>query len=134
MNSLKHEKTVKECFDIQVRGPQKREAQGICPVCPMVNLALGSELAQETGFMPNPSTIDHILTLYVLSKPGSFLKTIITTWRQQAVPPPQSSACATQRFFLCCCMEPSLSLSREYLLPAWRIRQHGSHINALYPL
>ena len=30
----------KECFDIEARGPQKREVQGICPVCPMVNPAL----------------------------------------------------------------------------------------------
>jgi len=36
----KHEKPTKECFDIQARGPQKREAPGIWPVCPMVNPAL----------------------------------------------------------------------------------------------
>jgi len=40
-NSLKTwKKTVKGCFDIEARGPQKREAQGICPVYPMVNPAL----------------------------------------------------------------------------------------------
>jgi len=40
MNSLNAWKTDKECFDIQARGPQKREAAGICPVCPMVDPAL----------------------------------------------------------------------------------------------
>ena len=40
----KHEKTVKECFGIQARGPQKREAPGICPVCPVVNPALTTTL------------------------------------------------------------------------------------------
>jgi len=38
----KHEKPAKECFDIQARGPQKSQAPGICPVCPMVNLALAA--------------------------------------------------------------------------------------------
>jgi len=33
-------KSMKECFGIQARGPQKREALGISPVCPMVNPAL----------------------------------------------------------------------------------------------
>ena len=36
-----HEKPVKECFDIQARGPQMRMALGICPVWSMVNPALG---------------------------------------------------------------------------------------------
>ena len=42
MNSQKieKEKPVNECFDIQARGPQMREAPGICPVWPMVNPAL----------------------------------------------------------------------------------------------
>jgi len=40
VNSLTHEKPVKECFDIQARGSQKCEAPGICPVCSMVNLTL----------------------------------------------------------------------------------------------
>jgi len=40
VNSLKHEKPLKECFDIQARGPHKREAPGICPVRQMVNPAL----------------------------------------------------------------------------------------------
>jgi len=35
----KHEKPTKECFDIQARGPQKRDALGICPVFPVVNPA-----------------------------------------------------------------------------------------------
>jgi len=35
-------KTVKQCYDIQARGPKKREAPDICPVCPMVNPALSS--------------------------------------------------------------------------------------------
>ena len=43
VNSLKTWKTsIKESFDIQARGPQKREAPGICPVCPMVNRALAT--------------------------------------------------------------------------------------------
>jgi len=36
MNSLKHEKPVKECFDVQARGP------GHLPGLPMVNPALGT--------------------------------------------------------------------------------------------
>ena len=40
VNSLKHEKPLKECFDIQARGPHKRETPGICPVCQMFNPAL----------------------------------------------------------------------------------------------
>jgi len=32
--------TEKECCDIQPRRPQKREAPGICQVCPIVNPAL----------------------------------------------------------------------------------------------
>jgi len=40
VNGLKTLKTVNKCVDIQARGPQKREAPGICPVWPMVNPAL----------------------------------------------------------------------------------------------
>jgi len=29
-----------ECFDVQSQDPKKREAPGICPVCPVVNPAL----------------------------------------------------------------------------------------------
>jgi len=41
VHSQKHETPVKECFDIQARGPQKREPPGIFLVCPMVNPPLG---------------------------------------------------------------------------------------------
>jgi len=36
--NMKNQK--RQGFDIQARGPQKREAPGICPVCQMVNPAL----------------------------------------------------------------------------------------------
>jgi len=36
--NMKNQK--KKCIDIQARGPRKREAAGICPVCQMVNSAL----------------------------------------------------------------------------------------------
>ena len=47
LNSLKHEKPVKECFDIQARSLQKREAPDICPVCPVVNPALSSSVVPD---------------------------------------------------------------------------------------
>jgi len=40
VSSLRTWKPVKECFNIQVRGPQKCEAPSICLVCRMVNPAL----------------------------------------------------------------------------------------------
>jgi len=54
VNSLKYEKPVKERFDIQARGPQNREAPGICPVCPMVNPALTLRLAKELSSLLKP--------------------------------------------------------------------------------
>jgi len=45
-------------FDIQARGPQKREAPGIFPVFPMVNPALGTDRSGswETGLMADLQT------------------------------------------------------------------------------
>jgi len=49
-------KPVKECFDIQARGPQQREAPGICPVCPMVNPALDGTRGKKQVWRPHVRT------------------------------------------------------------------------------
>jgi len=54
----KHKKTTfKECFGTEVQGPQKREASGICPVCPMVNSALprANQIDNQTIFSRAPT-------------------------------------------------------------------------------
>jgi len=48
VNSIKTWK--KEWFGIQARGPQMCKAPGICPICPMVNLALAGPCFSVCSF------------------------------------------------------------------------------------
>jgi len=77
VNRLKHEKTVKECFDIQVRGSQKREASGICPVCPMVNPALPLRCRKKqpisVSLQSRPLTVAILGGAWVSHGPARFL-------------------------------------------------------------
>jgi len=79
MNSLKiqKEKAAKECFDIQVRGPQMREASGICPVCPMVNPVLDWPLPNKIlGGVPFKSRVRHVScrALQSYNSPGDWAR------------------------------------------------------------
>ena len=59
----KHKKS-KGCFDIHARGPQKREAPGICPVCPIFNPALVARSTFCQGDKKGPTIFFKFISSY----------------------------------------------------------------------